>query len=323
MVMAEAKHIQTQHIEFLLLDAFSMMSVASTIEPLRAANRLLGYEAYRWSFSSEDGTAAQASNGISVNVKERFGTSKMSGYLFVCAGMTLLAQDQMRLNVNLVRRARQGCRMGSLSMGAVFLARAGLLDSVRCTLHWEGQPAFREEFPFIELVNELYVIDSNRYTCAGGTAGLDMMLHIITQDHGFFLARSIANQFQVEHIRTGNVEQRSGSSVRLETAPPQFALAVDLMMQNFDNPLSASAIARAVGLSLRNLERIFQRHAKQTPVRYYRILRLERARDLLLHTGLPVVDIAVATGFSSGSYFAASYGEYFGHSPTTERMKKA
>ncbi|MET3595053.1 transcriptional regulator GlxA family with amidase domain [Mesorhizobium shonense] len=307
-------------IEFLLLDLFSMMSVTSAIEPLRAANRLLGSEAYSWRFSSEDGLSARASNGISVNVNERFGTSKTPDYLFVCAGMTFVAKDQTRLNVTLNRWAREGCHMGALSMGTVFLARAGLLSDARCTLHWEGQPAFREEFPFIELSNQLYVIDRNRYTCAGGTSSLDMILHIITEAHGAVLARSIANQFQVERIRTGNVEQRSGSLVRLDTLPLQLAQAVGLMMRNFEKPLSTGSVARTFGLSVRNLERLFHRHTGCPPARYYKILRLEHARNLLLHTNLANIDIAIATGFCSSSYFSASYTEHFGHTPSQERQ---
>lgn len=308
-----------QVVEFLLLDAFSMMSVTSSIEPLRAANRLLGHEAYGWRFSSEDGAAARASNGISVNVDERFGTSPAPDFLFVCAGMTLIAQDQIRLNAILNRRARERCRMGALSMGAVFLARANLLTGVRCTPHWEGAPAFREEFPDVELGNDLYVIDRGVYTCAGGTAGMDMMLHIIGQDHGEVLARSVANQFQVERIRTGSVAQRPGSSLPLDTMPAQIVRAVGLMSKNLEMPLSTREIAQGVGLSVRNLERLFMRHTGQTPARYYRVLRLEQARELLRHTGLPNVEIAIATGFCSSSYFSASYSEHFGHPPSAER----
>ncbi|MER8746179.1 GlxA family transcriptional regulator [Mesorhizobium sp. M1004] len=312
---------QTQCIEFLLMDLFSMMSVTCAVEPLRAANRLLGYEAYTWRFSSEEGQVAHASNGFSVVAHERFGVSHAPSYLFVCAGMTLLAKDQTRLNVILNRRAREGCQMGALSMGSVFLARAGLLTNARCTLHWEGQPAFREEFPFIKLSNEIYVIDSNRYTCAGGTASLDMLLHMIAEQHGAVLARSIANQFQVERIRRGAVEQRPGSSVGLDTLPPQLAQAFGTMMRNLEKPISIDAIARACGMSVRNLERLFQRYAESSPARYYKILRLEHARYLLLHTNLPHVDIGVATGFCSNSYLSASYRRHFGHTPSQERLR--
>lgn len=312
-----------QVVEFLLLDAFSLMSVSSAIEPLRAANRLLGREAYSWRFSSEDGAAALASNGISVNVDERFGTSAAPDMLFVCAGMTLLAKDQVRLNAILSRRARENCRIGALSMGAVFLARAKLLDGVRCTLHWEGAPAFREEFPEIELGNDLYVIDRGIYTCAGGTAGMDMMLHIIGRDHGEVLTRSVANQFQVERIRDGSDAQRAGSSVRLDTMPAQIVRAIGQMSKNFESPLTTRDIAQGVGLSVRNLERLFMHHTGQTPARYYKALRLEHARDLLLHTGLPNVEIAIATGFCSSSYFSAAYAGHFGNSPSAERRKKS
>lgn len=310
-----------QVIEFVLLDAFSMMSLTSAIEPMRTANRLLDREVYRWRFTSEDGNTAIASNGLEVKVHERFGTSSPPDFVFVCAGMTLVANEQNRLNATLNKRARLGCKMGALSMGAVFLARADLLNNARCTLHWEGQPAFREEFPEVRLCNDLYVIDENRYTCAGGTASLDMMLHLITREHGAALARSIANQFQVDRIRTGDMEQRPGSSVRWDTLPPQVMQAAALMKGSFENPLSMERISRAVGLSVRNLERLFERHTGQTPARYYKILRLEHARDLLMHTNLPSIDIAIATGFCSSSYFSVCYNEHFGHSPSKERRR--
>ncbi|CDX30495.1 ThiJ/PfpI domain-containing protein [Mesorhizobium plurifarium] len=303
------------------MDLFSMMSVTCAIEPLRVANRLLGYEAYRWRFASEDGQVAHASNGFSVVADERFGASPAPNYLFVCAGMTLVAKDQTRLSVILNRRAREGCRVGALSMGPILLARAGLLTNARCTLHWEGQPAFREEFPFIELSNEIYVIDNNRYTCAGGTAALDMILHIISEQHGAVLARSIANQFQVQRIRTGAVEQRPGSSVGLDTLPAQLAQALGIMMRNLEKPVGIDSIARTCGMSIRNLERLFQRHADSSPARYYKILRLEHARDLLLHTNLAHIDIGIATGFCSSSYFSASYTRHFGHTPSQERIR--
>ncbi|RWD51035.1 GlxA family transcriptional regulator [Mesorhizobium sp.] len=312
---------KTHVIEFVLLDAFSMMSLTSAIEPLRAANRLLDREVYKWRFTSEDGNTAIASNGIEVKVHERFGTSGAPDFVFVCAGMTLIAQDQNRLSAILNKRARQGCKLGALSMGAVFLARAEVLNDARCTLHWEGQPAFREEFPEVRLCNDLYVIDRNRYTCAGGTASLDMMLHLITREHGAALARSVANQFQVDRIRKGDMEQRPGSSARWDTLPPQIMQASTLMKTSFENPISMKRISRAVGLSVRNLERLFQRHTSQTPARYYKVLRLEHARDLLMHTNLASIEIAIATGFCSSSYFSVCYNQHFGHSPSRERRR--
>ena len=190
---------------------------------------------------------------------------------------------------------------------------------MRCTLHWEGQPAFREEFPDVPLCSDLYVVDKNRYTCAGGTAGLDMMLDLITQDHGATLSQSIANQFHVDRIRTGDIEQRPGSSVRWDTLPPEVMRAITLMRTSFEAPFSTEHIARATGISVRKLERLFERHTGQTPARYYKALRLEHARDLLMHTNLANVEIAVATGFCSSSYFSACYSKHFGHSPSRER----
>ncbi len=316
-------HESTMEIEFLLLDGFSLMSVASAIEPIRAANRLLGREAYRWHLTSEDGNAVAASNGLSVNAEARLGDGKLPDLIFVCAGMTMQAQDQKRLNAALNTIARRGTRMGALSMGAIFLARAGLLNKVRCTLHWEGHPAFRDEFPDIELANALYVIDRNRYTCAGGVAGLDMMLHLITQDHGEDVARAVANQFQMDRIRGGASEQKQGKDALPSHAPKPLTSAITAMRANIETPMTVAEIAGEVGTSPRSLERVFRSHLGLSPARYYNILRLEQARELLLHSNLATVEIAIATGFNSSSYFAASFAEHFGQSPRNVRKTGA
>ncbi|WP_413208046.1 GlxA family transcriptional regulator [Rhodospirillum sp. A1_3_36] len=305
--------------EFVLMHAFSMMSVISAIEPLRVANRIVGRDLYGWSITSEDGQPAQASNGLEISGTHGFGAGPMPDYTFVCAGLSLTARNQSRLNAFLNKRFRSGVKMGAISMGTIFLARAGLLGTARCTIHWEGKPAFVEEFPDIDLTSAIYEIDGGIMTCAGGLSSFDLFLGIIAADHGQWLVRAIANQLQNDRVRSGVFPQHSGSDTPLSTAPRQVRLAVALIAENMENPMSPGALADAVGSSRRTLERLFLKYVGMTPSKYCKTKRLERARDLLLHSNMSTLDVAVATGFRSGSYFSFCFSEQYGQSPSAIR----
>lgn len=308
---------------FALVDAFSMMSVCSAIEPLRAANRLLGREVYRWTLLSADGRAVRASNGIEVGVDGPLAAPNDADLVFVCAGLHTDARPQQAFAVALRRALRQGGAIGAISAGAFVLARAGLLDGHRCTIHWEYRPAFVERHPQIDCTHALFEIDRRRYTCAGGVASMDLMLSLIARDQGPGLSHAVANQFQLERIRTARDPQRSGAAGYLEDAPPALRQAVATMRAEIEDPLPIPKVAQRVGLTARQVERLFARHIGHAPVRYYLGLRLERARELLLHTDLPVVDVAVATGFATGSHFSHCYRARYGVTPTEARQQAA
>jgi transcriptional regulator GlxA family with amidase domain len=298
-----------------------MMSVTAAIEPLRAANRLLGKPSYSWCLISHDGAAVSASNGTTVEVDASLADAPRTDFLFVCAGLVTDPPYRTRLNTWLNAAVRRGTLVGSLSGGTFILARAGLLENARCTIHWEHWPAFEQEFPFIDCVSTLYEIDHDRYTCAGGTASMDLMLYLIELDHGPAVSRAVGNQFQVDRIRRGGVAQRSGQMERLEQLPPRLQNAVSRMLLNLQTPLSTKQLAADVNISVRNMERLFRRHLKMSPARYYMVLRLQRARDLLIHSNLSVLDAAVATGFASSSYFAHCYSRQFGENPSRHRLR--
>jgi transcriptional regulator GlxA family with amidase domain len=310
-------------IAFLLVREFSMLSVVSALEPLRAANRLLGLRHYRWTLLSDDGGPVTASNGMAVGVDAGLadGVAGLGprDFLFVCAGLDSDPPNRARLHAGLARAARSRVTLGSLSSGTFILARAGLLEGYRCTVHWEFQPAFEEDFPEIECTSGLYCIDRDRWTGSGGVTGLDMMLQLIERDHGPALGRSIGNQFQIDRIRNAGVHQRPGGLERLETLPQPVQAALDLMMANIETPLRMSEIARMTGINLRRLERLFQSHLEAAPAQYYRRLRLEKARELLMHTNLSALEIGFLTGFSSSSHFAMAYAREFGIRPSAAR----
>jgi len=200
------------------------------------------------------------------------------------------------------------------------LARAGLLDGYRATTHWESLDSFRETFPKVEVENALFLIDRNRLTCAGGTAALDMMLNMISQQHGHELAASVSEQFIHERIRDRHDHQRMALTARLGVRHPKLIQVIQQMEANLEEPLSRGDLADAAGLSSRQMERLFAKYLKKSPARYYVELRLNRARLLLLQTNMSVIDIALACGFVSASHFSKCYRELYGRSPQQERQ---
>jgi transcriptional regulator GlxA family with amidase domain len=199
------------------------------------------------------------------------------------------------------------------------LARAGLLDGYRCTIHWENLPGFAEEFPDIEVIAELYEIDRNRFTCSGGTAALDMMLNLIALNLGHDIAAGVADQLMHHRIRSGYEGQRMELRARLDISHPKLLEAITNMEENLETPMSCAELARGVGLSPRQLERLFRKHLSRSPTHYYLGLRLDRARFLLLQTSLSILNVALACGFVSASHFSKCYREYFGWAPSDER----
>jgi transcriptional regulator GlxA family with amidase domain len=206
--------------------------------------------------------------------------------------------------------------------GSYLLARAGLLDGYRCTIHWENMASMREEFPGIIVSQELFEIDRDRYTCSGGTAPLDMMLNIISRHHGAQLAVAISEEFICERIRGRNDRQRIPLRLHLGTSQPKLMEAVALMEANLEEPMSLDELAQHVGLSRRQLERLFQKHLSCVPTRYYLELRLAKARQLLLQTSMSIVDVAFASGFVSAPHFSKCYRDFYGIPPRDERRQR-
>ncbi len=305
---------------FYLVPGFSMLSFASAVEPLRAANRLAGRPLYRWHLVTRTGEAVASSSGIEVLPHDGIETAGRLSNLIVVAGLDAHRVHDRAVLAWLRRLERQGCRIGALSTGSYLLARAGLLNGYRCTIHWENLAGFQEEFREPEVSGELYEIDRNRLTCSGGTAALDMMLSLIGLEHGRELATQVAEQFIHERIRDRHDKQRMSLRSRLGISHPKLLGIVELMEQNLEDPLPRSALAQQTGLSIRQMERLFQKYLSRTPTRYYLELRLYRARTLLAQTSLSVLDVALACGFVSASHFSKCYREFFQKTPREERL---
>lgn len=312
---------QPLHIGFLLLPRYTLISLSCAVSVLRMANRLTGQPLYSWSLHTRDGNAVESSDGLSLHIDGTLSKTAKAKMLFVCGGIEVESACDGAL-LNLLRGfAKRNIPLGALCTGSYALAAAGLLDGHRCAIHWENLASLRETFPRVQVQQGLFVIDRNRYTCSGGVSALDLMLNLVESRHGRKLARDISEQFICERIRTQQDSQRIPLQHYLGTSQPRIVEAVALMESNLEEPLGMDDLASYVGVSRRQLERLFHKHLGCAPSRYYLELRLQRARLLLLRTDLPVIDIAAGCGFSSAPHFSKCYNELFRRSPRQERRE--
>lgn len=313
----------THRIGFYLVPSFSMMAFSSAIETLRMANQLSGDPLYSWSLASSDGRPVTCSNGLSIGADHPAGTKERFDALFVCAGLDVHRVDDPAGLDWFRALASRGTVLGAVCTGTWLLARAGVLDGYRSTIHWENLAAAREQFPHLVFSAELFEVDRDRYTCAGGTAPLDMLLFEVRRRCGTGLATRISEQYLCERIRDRNDRQRVPLVRRIGASQPKLAEAVSLMEANIEEPMTLDELSHHVGLSRRQLERLFQRYLESVPTRYYLELRLERARQLLLQTSMPIVEVARACGFISAPHFSKCYREVYALPPRDERRRAA
>jgi transcriptional regulator GlxA family with amidase domain len=311
------------HVGFFTLPNYSMIAFSNAVEPLRMANRLSGDTLFRWSTLSLTGEPVSASNGLAVVPTIAAGTAGRLDMLFVCGGVDVTtAYDEATL-AYLRRMSRAPLVLGALCTGSYVLARAGLLDGYRCAIHWENIAAVRDEFPHVDFSDELFVIDRDRYTASGGIAPLDLMLNLIAERVGSELSVAIAEGFILERIREPLDQQRIPLLARVGPAQQKIIDAASLMEAHVEDPLSLKTVAQRIGLSRRQLERLFKRHLDRPPASYYRELRLNRARQLLLQTNMSVTEVTVSCGFQSAPHFSRCYKDLFGHPPSAERRLAA
>jgi transcriptional regulator GlxA family with amidase domain len=308
-----------QHFALVMLPEFTMMPVTSAIEPLRIANRLSEKTYYKWTMHSLDGKPVAASNNILAMVDGDLAAVPEGATIIICAGMNVQRHTDKRLIAWLRKVARKGVDIGAVCTGAHVLAEAGLLDGYRCTIHWENLPGFSEAFPEIEATGGLFEIDRDRFTSAGGTTALDMMLTMIASQHGADLAAAVAEAVLHSPIRHHSEHQRMSLPARIGARHPKLVGIIEEMEDNLEEPLSPSLLARQAGLSTRQLERLFRRYLDRSPKRYYLELRLKKARSLLLQTDMSVINVALASGFSSPSHFSKCYRAFYGRTPYRER----
>jgi transcriptional regulator GlxA family with amidase domain len=305
---------------FLLIPGFPLMSYAAAIEPLRAANLLSGEKLYSWRHLTIEPGSVQASNQVEIVGDDVIGGSVDCDAIFVCAGGNPAQFKDAKTLAWLRALSRRGLTIAGMSGGSYVLARAGLLKGYRATIHWEHIPALEEDFPELDIRRTLFEIDRGRVTCAGGIASLDMMLALIEQSHGPALAADISDWFLRTQPREGNVHQRLTAGDRYRVNNPQLLKALHLMEQNLERPLGMVELSTRVGVSTRQIERLFSQWMRTKPQRHYLQMRTEHAQRLLRQTSMMVTEVAVACGFASASHFSRAYKSYFGHAPLVERQ---
>jgi len=304
---------------FLLCPDFSMIAFATAIEPLRLANRVAQRRLYDWRLMSADGQPVTCSNGAVIQVDSGLVDQPRGTTVLVCAGLNLNRAESKPMLTWLRKQARIGVTLGGICTGAHVLARAGLLDGKRATIHWENQSAFAEDFPEVDLSNLLYCIEDGVITCAGGTSSADMMLYRIGQDLGPDLASLVADKLVHTQVRSASDEQRLSVPARIGVRHPKLVQIIQTMERSTEEPISPAELARQVNMSTRQLERLFRRYLNRSPKRYYMELRLEKARNLLLQTDMSVINVALACGFTSPSHFSKCYRAHFDRTPYRER----
>ena len=304
---------------FVLVPGYSQLGFSCALEALSLANRYpTGGPFYRWRLLSETGAPVPAYNGVTVSVDGPLAPLERDETLIVCAGEDVGKNVSKKLISWLRNEVRRGMDFGALSSGTYVLALAGLLSGKRVTTHWEYRAALTEILPDVIIEDAIFTVDGRIFTTAGGAASMDMMLDRIRTEHGPQLATWVADQMVYTDPRLANHAQRIKLQARAQVRNAKLGVAIQIMENNIEDPLTPDEISDVIGLSTRQLERLFAKHVGVSPKRYYLGLRLEKARDLLRQTEFSVTDVCVACGFKSLSHFSKSYRAAYGISPGLE-----
>ena len=308
---------------FVLMENFTLLSFSSALHALRIANRMSGKTLYEWTFIGENEGVVSCSAGTQFKLDNSLIELHRDDTILLCGGTSIQEATTKKLIGWLRREARRGLIIGGLCTAAYPMAKAGLLDEKKATIHWENQDSFAEEFLEVELTKTVFVCDGNRYTTAGGTSSIDLLLKIIADEHGEELANAVADQMIYSSIRTDQDTQRLSVPTRIGVRHPKLSKVIQMMEINIEEPISPSILAKDVGMSTRQLERLFRRYLDRSPKRYYMELRLQKARNLLMQTDMSVINVALACGFASPSHFSKCYRAHYDTTPYRERGSHA
>jgi len=319
--MADKKPIK--RFVFLLMDEFSLLPFSCAVETLRHANRYSEHDIYDWVLAGENNETATASNGIKFNLDMGLTDTKRDDIIVVCGGTNIRENTSQAILNWLRKEARKGIPLGAICTATYVLAKAGLLNGKRSTIHWENLDSFEEEFPEVDLQKTVFTMDGNRFTSAGGVSPIDLMLSVISKDISQDAANWIADQVIYNSARTEKDGQRLSIPTRIGVRHPKLANVIKMMEENIEEPMSPSILAQDVGMSTRQLERLFRRYLDRSPKRYYMELRLQKARNLLMQTDMSVINVALACGFTSPSHFSKCYRAQYDTTPYRERGTQA
>lgn len=314
----EGEPLRPKRYVFLLIPGFSMLGFTCALEALTLANRHENRHYFSWKLLSETGGPVSAWNGVTVEADGGLMDLHRDDTLVVCAGVDAAKGSTQRVVNWLRREARRGITYGALSSGAYTLALAGLINDKRISTHWEYASALIEMLPDVTVQDTIFSVDGRVFTCAGGASSMDLMLYMINEDYGAALSDFVAEQMVYTAPRDHSQSQRISLQGRIGTRDRKLALAIETMRNHVEEPLSPEELACAVGVSTRQMERLFAKHLGTSPAKYYLSLRLEKARHLLRQTELSITQIGVLCGFVSPSHFSRAYRTAFGVAPSQE-----
>lgn len=313
---------ETAVLGFLIFPGFPMSCLTSAIEPLRAANEIAGQQAFVWQLISEDGARVDSSAQVGFDPDLALNDAKDLDYMFLLSSPLCVLKTPETTNGHLRRMARHGASMGGVSGGVFPLARTGLLDGHACSVHWCYEAAFAAEFPDLRMTGEVINIDRDRYTVSGAAAAFDLMLHLIEGRLGQNVATEVACWFQHPQMRGQGVRQKVPAvqgAVTADMLPGAVARAIDIFALHIEEPCAVAEVARMVGLSARQLERCFKAATGQNPSQYYRTMRLNAARQMVLYSKDTMTQIALAVGYATTTPMVRHYRSAFGISPQQDR----
>ncbi|MTH95751.1 GlxA family transcriptional regulator [Roseibium sp. RKSG952] len=310
----------TSDVTFLLLDEFAHIAFSCAVEPLRIANLVQGRELYRWRLASPSGERAVCSNRTVTLVDQGLDPLPQHSSLFLVSGLNVDHHATPDVLAFLRRERMRGTRIGAICSGAYVLAKAGFLDNRKAAIHWAFHDSFEENFPDVQLCRNVFVADTAYVTASGGTAATDLMLHLIGGAHGPDLAAAIADQMVYSGVRPAEAAQQISVQARYGIRNRHIAEALRLLDESAPHYLPMSEIAQRIGISPRQLERLFQKHLKVSPKKYAIDQKLNKARNLLLQTEQSITEIALACGYESASHFVRTYHGRFGVTPQKQRV---
>ena len=307
-------------VTFVIVPRFNMATLITMIEPLRVANYLAAEPLYQWEILSPDGAEIAASNGLTITAAPLDDRNRRGEVVFVLASWGAEDYAGRDLAAWLRRQARDGARLCAVELGCYLLARAGVLADRPVATHWSWAPGFQERYPDVPLVEQLYTLSDGVMTCAGGMAGVDLMLRLIADRHGEGMAGEVADQIIHQPLRPATAPQRRTLGQGTDEFPPILRAAIALIEANIAEPLPVPEIAHRLGLSQRQLERLFHKGLGCSVVQFGTLVRLQHARVLLIATKLSVREIATATGFNALSHFASAFRKCFDRRPSDYRQ---
>jgi len=314
-------------IGFILSRSFTLSAFAMFIDTLRLASDEADRSGRRfadWQVLASTRHLITSSCGVQVAPTSDFVDPATFNYIVVVGG---LLNHEDPIDADTIAYLRQAATkkvpLIGVCTGTFILAEAGLMDNHQVCVSWLHHDAFRERFPHLDVrADRIFNLDRSRGSCAGGSSAADLAAFIVRRHISKEAERNALEVLQIDRARTAkDIQPRR--PLLIESDDPRLQAALIIMERNIENTLSVGELAAAVGVSRRQLERVFLEKAKSSPALVYRRLRLERARHLLLQTKAPLIEIALEVGFENASHFARLFRKAYGVSPTALRTSTA